>query len=60
MDKHICKQCGEVFYYCRACAFKPIGYYEAGFCSEECRTTFRKVEQNQKIEISNENEEIHE
>lgn len=60
MDAHICKQCGKAFNYCRACMFKPIGYYEAGFCSEECRTTFRQAEQNQKIEISNENEEIHE
>lgn len=57
MDKHICKQCGKVFNYCRACVFKPIGYHESGFCSEECRTKFRLAE---KIEISNKNKEIHE
>ena len=60
MDTHICKQCGKAFSYCRACAFKPIGSYESGFCSAECRTAFRQAEQKQKIEISNENEEIHE
>lgn len=57
MDKHICKRCGKVFNYCRTCVFKPIGYHESGFCSEECRTKFRLAE---KIEISSENEEIHE
>ena len=41
MDKYICKQCGKVFNYCRACAFKKIPYKEAGFCSQECSANFK-------------------
>ena len=41
MDKHICKQCGKVFNYCRACVFKKIPYKEAGFCSKECSADFK-------------------
>jgi hypothetical protein len=42
MDKHICKQCGKTFNYCRACVFKKIPYKEAGFCSTECSAEFKK------------------
>jgi hypothetical protein len=42
MDKHICKQCGRLFNYCRACVFKKIPYKEAGFCSPECSAEFKK------------------
>ena len=42
MDRHICKQCGKVYNYCRACAFKPIPYKAAGFCSKECSAEFKK------------------
>lgn len=42
MDRHICKQCGRPFNYCRACVFKPISYKEAGFCSSECSAEFKK------------------
>ena len=41
MDKHICKQCGKTFNYCRACVFKKIPYKEAGFCSKECSAEFK-------------------
>lgn len=42
MDKHICKQCGKTYNYCRSCAFKPIPYKAAGFCSKECSAEFKK------------------
>ena len=41
MDKHICKQCGKTFNYCRACVFKKIPHKEAGFCSKECSAEFK-------------------
>lgn len=41
MDKHICKQCGKLFNYCRACVFKSIPWKEAGFCSRECSAEFK-------------------
>lgn len=42
MDRHICKQCGKAFNYCRSCSFKPIPYKAAGFCSKECSAEFKK------------------
>ena len=45
MDRHICKQGGKPFNYCRACVFKPISYKEAGFCSKECSSEFKKPKQ---------------
>lgn len=42
MDKHICKQCGKAFNYCRSCLLKPIPYKAAGFCSKECSAEFKK------------------
>ena len=42
MDKHVCKQCGKTFNYCRACVFKKIPHKEAGFCSKECSAEFKK------------------
>jgi hypothetical protein len=47
MDRHICKQCGKAFNYCRSCSFKPIPYKAAGFCSKECSAEFKKP----KVEI---------
>lgn len=41
MDRHICKQCGRAFNYCRGCVLKPIPYKAAGFCSEECSALFK-------------------
>lgn len=42
MDKHVCKQCGKVYNYCRSCLLKPIPFKAAGFCSKECSAEFKK------------------
>ena len=41
MKKHICKNCGRTFDYCRGCLLSPVSYKEAGFCSKECLAEFR-------------------
>ena len=41
MDKPVCRHCGKVYNYCRACVFKKIPYKEAGFCSKECSAAFK-------------------
>lgn len=46
MKKHICKNCGRTYDYCRGCLLSPIPYKEAGFCSKECSAEFK----NKKIE----------
>ena len=46
MKKHICKNCGQIYNYCRACVLTPIPYKEAGFCSKKCSAEFKA----QKIE----------
>jgi hypothetical protein len=47
MDRHICKQCGKPFNYCRACVLKPTPWKAAGFCSKECSAAYKSA---QKIE----------
>ena len=47
MDRHICKQCGKLYNYCRACMLKSIPWKAAGFCSKECSAAFKAP----KIEI---------
>lgn len=42
MKKHICKNCGRTFEYCRGCLLLPIPYKGAGFCSKECQDAFNK------------------
>jgi hypothetical protein len=42
MDKHVCKQCGKLYNYCRSCLLKPIPFKAAGFCSKECSAEFKK------------------
>ncbi len=42
MDKHVCKQCGHIYNYCRACMLKAIPWKAAGFCSKECSAEFKK------------------
>ena len=37
MSKHICKQCGQAFEYCRGCLLSPISYKENGYCSKACQ-----------------------
>lgn len=39
MKKYICKQCGDIYEYCRGCLLSPIPYKENGFCSEACEKT---------------------
>ena len=51
MDKHVCKQCGKTYNYCRSCAFKPIPYKAAGFCSKECSAEFKKPKPEPKKQV---------
>ena len=53
MDRHICKQCGRAFNYCRGCVLKTIPYKAAGFCSEECSAAFKikEVIQIEDVEV---------
>lgn len=46
MDKHICRNCGKTYSYCRGCLLSPISYKENGYCSKECY----EASKNQKIE----------
>lgn len=36
MKKHICKNCGHTFEYCRGCLLSPILYKDEGYCSKTC------------------------
>ena len=53
MDRHVCKQCGRVYNYCRACVLKTIPWRAAGFCSRECSAAFKtpKIEIPENIEL---------
>lgn len=37
MKKHICRNCGLTYEYCRGCLLSPISYKENGFCSKTCQ-----------------------
>ena len=41
MKKHICRNCGLTYEYCRGCLLSPISYKENGFCSNACQETFK-------------------
>ena len=43
MKKHICRQCGSTFEYCRGCLLSPIPHKDAGYCSKECYEASKKV-----------------
>jgi hypothetical protein len=46
MKKHICKQCGKTYEYCRGCLLSPISYKENGYCSLTCQEAFKnKIEE---------------
>lgn len=49
MKKHICKNCGLVFDYCRGCLLSPIPYKEAGFCSKKCSAEFKTPKQIEEV-----------
>lgn len=49
MDRHVCKQCGKIFIYCRSCVFKPVFYKDKGYCSLKC------YEQSKIKEVPSEN-----
>jgi len=51
MDKHVCKQCGKVYNYCRSCLLKPIPYKAAGFCSKECSAEFKKPKVEEVVQV---------
>ena len=59
MDRHICKQCGRAFNYCRGCVLKPIPYKAAGFCSTECSAAFKieEVVPQEDVEVVVKNDE---
>ena len=46
MEKHICRNCGKIYSYCRGCLLLPISYKENGYCSKACE----EASKNQKIE----------
>lgn len=39
MKKYICKQCGDIYEYCRGCLLSPIPHKENGYCSDTCQAT---------------------
>jgi len=41
MKKHICRNCGLTYEYCRGCLLSPISYKENGFCSSTCQDAFK-------------------
>lgn len=41
MKKHICRQCGLTYEYCRGCLLSPISYKENGFCTKACQEAYR-------------------
>lgn len=46
MKKYICKQCGDIYEYCRGCLLSPVPHKENGFCSKTCEEAFKnKVEE---------------
>lgn len=46
MKKHICRNCGLTYEYCRGCLLSPISYKENGFCSTTCQDAFKnKIEE---------------
>lgn len=46
MKKYICKQCGDIYEYCRGCLLSPVPYKENGFCSKTCEETSKnKIEE---------------
>jgi hypothetical protein len=46
MKKHICKQCGKIYEYCRGCLLSPISYKENGYCSKVCEEASKnKIEE---------------
>ena len=49
MKKHICKNCGRIFEYCRGCLLSPILYKEEGFCSKECSNEFKNKQREEVI-----------
>ena len=50
MDKHICKQCGQTYSYCRGCLLLPISYKENGYCSEACQEAFKNKQREEVIQ----------
>ena len=62
MDKHICRNCGKTYSYCRGCLLSPISYKENGYCSKQCEEASKY--QNQKevirkdVEVVINNEDI--
>ena len=45
MEKHICRQCGKTYSYCRGCLLSPISYRENGYCSKTCQDEAQKIEE---------------
>lgn len=51
MKKHICKQCGQIFEYCRGCLLSPISYKENGYCSKACQEASKEVIPAEDVEV---------
>jgi hypothetical protein len=46
MKKYICKQCGDIYEYCRGCLLSPVPHKENGFCSKTCEDASKnKIEE---------------
>ena len=46
MKKHICRNCGLTYEYCRGCLLSPISYKENGYCSKICQEASKtKIEE---------------
>lgn len=61
MDKHICKQCGQTYSYCRGCLLSPISYKENGYCSKACQEAAQKQREeviHKDVEVVIEHEDI--
>lgn len=50
MKKHICKNCGRIFEYCRGCLLSPILHKEEGFCSQQCHDDFKNKPREEVIQ----------
>lgn len=58
MEKHICRNCGKTYSYCRGCLLLPISYKENGYCSESCQEAAQNkkevVQKDVEVVINNE------
>ena len=58
MEKHICRNCGTTYSYCRGCLLSPISYKENGYCSQTCQESAQNkkeiIQKDVEVVVNNE------